>query len=479
MKKRLKIFFTTFFFLVFFIFLLFVLGVIYYMSVFKDSVYPNTFFYDKNIQGLNYSQVEDLVLQKKSDLLGEVNLNYSEKSSNVSISDLGFNWSELKTMDIIFSNKNNSYIKNTFFLVSSLLNKRKTFFQYEYDTKKSSQYLKEISTIIDKEPVDGKFIIKNNKVSEFIIGKTGQKLLIDESIREIENSIRSGKKSIDLKIEEIVPKGVDDMEKMGIKELIATGESNFAGSPPNRIHNINIGSSVFNGILIAPDENFSFINYLGEVNGKTGYLPELVIKEDKTIPEYGGGLCQVSTTFFRAAINAGFPIIERIAHAYRVSYYEPAGFDSTIYQPKPDLVFKNDTGKYVLVQTRISGSKIYVDFYGTSDKRKVEVSSSTIYNYIQPGEPIMIETDELPPGEKKQTDTAHVGADAYFDRIIIYADGTKKEERFSSHYVAWRAKFLVGKQPKEEISEDEKNNSVPEEISDLNNILDSPTENSD
>ena len=134
-----------------------------------------------------------------------------------------------------------------------------------------------------------------------------------------------------------------DIERLGIKELIAEGTTNFAGSPKNRIFNINHALKQFQGALIAPGAEFSFVEQLGPVDGEHGYLPELVIKNNKTEPEFGGGICQVSSTVFRTAIYGGLKITERRNHAYPVSYYRPYGMDATIYIPKPDLRFQNNT----------------------------------------------------------------------------------------------------------------------------------------
>ena len=130
-----------------------------------------------------------------------------------------------------------------------------------------------------------------------------------------------------------------------------------------------------------PGEEFSFNTRLGEVGPQEGYLPELVIKQNKTVPEYGGGLCQVSTTFFRAAILAGLEITERFPHAFAVKYYSPQGFDATIYPPHPDLRFKNDTPAHILVQTRIEKTKLYFELYGTNDGRTVKLDGP--YQYDQ------------------------------------------------------------------------------------------------
>ena len=164
----------------------------------------------------------------------------------------------------------------------------------------------------------------------------------------------------------------------GIETLIGQGKSDFKGSTRSRIHNIKTALTRYDGLLIAPGEEFSFVENLGEVDGEHGYLPELVIKNDKTEPEFGGGICQVSTTAFRAAIYSGLEITARKNHAYPVSYYNPQGMDATIYVPKPDLKFINNTPGYILIQTEIEGTQLTFNFYGTNDGRKVEVDGPHI-----------------------------------------------------------------------------------------------------
>jgi vancomycin resistance protein YoaR len=109
-----------------------------------------------------------------------------------------------------------------------------------------------------------------------------------------------------------------------------------------------------------------------------GFLPELVIKKGKTVPEYGGGLCQVSTTMFRAAVNAGLKITERQPHSFPVQYYNPQGFDATVYDPRPDLRFINNTPNHLLIEAIVDGNWLIFNFYGTDDGRKVEIKGPYI-----------------------------------------------------------------------------------------------------
>ncbi|MFC1632784.1 VanW family protein [Patescibacteria group bacterium] len=165
------------------------------------------------------------------------------------------------------------------------------------------------------------------------------------------------------------------LDGLGITELIGRGTSDFSGSPANRRYNIAFGAEKYDGLLIAPGEEFSFNDHLGEVDANSGFLPELVIKGNKIIPEWGGGLCQVSTTAFRAAFWSGLDITERHNHSFVVSYYDyygRAGADATIYIGAVDLKFINDTPSYVLIQTFVSGNTLTFEFYGTDDGRTVK-----------------------------------------------------------------------------------------------------------
>jgi vancomycin resistance protein YoaR len=240
-----------------------------------------------------------------------------------------------------------------------------------------SSYLASLSDKINQNPVNAQLSISGGRANVFVPSRDGASLNIPASVEKIAGALEAGQTETDLVVEtkkaEVNESSLNDL---GINELISTGYSNFTGSPANRLQNIRVGAARFNGVLIKPDQTFSFLDTLGPVDASTGYLPELVIKEDKTVPEYGGGMCQVSSTAFRAALNAGLPIVKRMYHAYPVQYYKPYGVDATVYIPNPDLVFKNDTGHYILIQTRIEGKQLSFDFYGTKPSRSVKFAGN-------------------------------------------------------------------------------------------------------
>ncbi len=322
--------------------------------------------------------------------------------------------------------------------------------ELKVDRSKLENYLKtEIASKIDSQPQITRFEIKNGRVTSFQSKNDGLSLDIAKTVDLIiDNFAKSRQSKLVLLVNVVKAEDSINPNEFEVREIIGTGHSNFAGSPANRRHNIKVGAAAVNGTLLKPGEEFSLVKVLGDVDEKSGYLPELVIKDNKTIPEFGGGLCQIGTTVFRAALYSGLPITERRNHSYRVAYYEPAGMDATIYIPKPDFRFVNDTGNYVIIQSRISGNDIYFDFWGVSDGRKIEVSKPTIYNIVKPAPTRIVETTDLKPGEKKCTEKAHNGADAYFDYVVTYKPGASDEnkvsQRFSSHYVPWQEVCLLG-----------------------------------
>ncbi len=250
------------------------------------------------------------------------------------------------------------------------------------DTTALRAFVKTLADNVIQEPVDVKFSVADGNVIIAEPEKVGRRLREEESFTLLVRALTTSEAktlSITLPTEITQPKLVaSDRERLGLKELIGEGRTNFKGSPKNRIYNIKRALEQFKNIIIAPGEEFSFVDYLGEVDGEHGYLPELVIKNNQTTPEFGGGICQVSTTVFRAAIYSGLKITERRNHAYPVQYYKPYGMDATIYIPKPDLAFVNNTPGAILVQPTIEDTELTFRFYGTNDGRVTKVDGPHI-----------------------------------------------------------------------------------------------------
>jgi vancomycin resistance protein YoaR len=290
------------------------------------------------------------------------------------------------------------------------------------------------------------------EVELYIPSKRGRELNVDQSIQSVENAVAQGAHSAALAFDTTEPE-VGDQEtalSLRISGLLQDGEqwTSFAGSAPERIHNITLASAQFDGLLVKPGESFSMGANLGDVSLDTGYAEALIILGNRTIKGAGGGVCQVSTTFFRTIFMTGFPITERHSHAYRVRYYENgdgpihlgAGFDATVFFPEVDLKFVNDSPNWILMETEVDLAKgrLYWRFYSKSDGRTVSYSSSGVTNETDSPDPKWEENSKLTV-DWTQVDWAVKGADVYVTRTVSRNGQVVNQDKFNTHYLPWGA----------------------------------------
>lgn len=284
------------------------------------------------------------------------------------------------------------------------------------------------------------------------VGMPGQKVDIDAAVELTIAALEAGVDRVTLPLIQTPPTvTVTDpgLRAQGIKELVTVGESDFSNSPVNRVHNIGVGLRKFNGHLIPKDSVFSFVGTLGPVNAATGYREELVILGDKTIPDYGGGLCQISSTAYRGVWEYGFPILQRKNHSYSVSHYFPQGTDATIYPPNVDMKFKNDSPGDLLIQTYQQDDLAYFFFYGTKDDRQAEVVGPFTWGRTNPPPDRIEKTTDLAPGETRKVGKAVPGLKAMWFRLINKPGQEQVVESIFSHYEARPNYTQIGVDPAE------------------------------
>jgi len=297
-------------------------------------------------------------------------------------------WVEIQKKEVqesvsLDSNEGLDVIANVV-LVGQSFSESKKGYGLEWDTNrdKIKSFLdQQVQSAVYRKPINGVLSFENGTIQETSPSQSEITTDIDRATEVIAQSFMEGKYFINLPVKENpAPLSLQKVKELGIDTLIGKGESNFVGSPNNRKHNIGVGAGKFNGAVIPQGEEFSFLTTLGPVDQSTGYLPELVIKQDKTVPEFGGGMCQVSTTSFRAAVNSGLRVTERQNHAYPVQYYSPQGTDATVYIPHPDLKFVNDTPAPIIIQTRITGNILTFEYFGKSDGRAVTLEGPRVWD---------------------------------------------------------------------------------------------------
>jgi len=319
-------------------------------------------------------------------------------------------------------------------------------------------YLGSIAPSLRVEPVNARMFFNDDRkeievVRNAVIGKgLDLELSADQIIREIQ----AGQHEATLVMQDIQPAVKDDATaaSLGITELIYEGNSYFYGSSADRLQNIRAASASFHGVLVAPGEVFSMAEYLTDISLENGYAEAIIIVGDQSVRGIGGGVCQVSTTLFRTAFFAGFPIVERHPHAYRVGYYEQnangwvdtnlAGLDASVYVPVVDFKFRNDTPYWILMETYATDFSLTWKFYSTSDGRSVDWSTTGITNVTTPPEPVYREDPTLPTGTIKQVDWAVNGATVSVHRIV-YKDGSVYfTDDINTIYVPWPDGYNYG-----------------------------------
>lgn len=314
-----------------------------------------------------------------------------------------------------------------------------------------ARLVEEIKPQVETDPKDAVLQFDNNKVNEFKPEVVGATIDLPTFKDKLSKALLAGNEaSLDIPVILTYPKiKAGDINNLGIKELIGTGKSSFSHSIPGRVFNVDLAASRIKGTVVAPGEEFSFNDAVGEISKTTGYQSAYVISEGKTVLGDGGGVCQVSTTTFRAALSAGLPITERKAHAYRVGYYEQdsaPGIDATIFSPSADLKFLNNTGHHILIQTSVDTKNLTmrVDIYGTSDGRKSTISKPVISNQTPPPPTLYVDDPTLPLGTMKQVDFSAWGAKVSFNYKVERGGETIYEKTFTSNYQPWQAIYMKG-----------------------------------
>ncbi len=221
----------------------------------------------------------------------------------------------------------------------------------------------------------------------------------------------------------------DNLETLGIDGLIAEGSSSFAGSSEARAENVRVASRHISNKLIPPAGLFSFNDNLGPISLDKGYVKGKIISGEWTADDLGGGVCQVSTTVFRAALWAGFAFDEWHPHSWRLAFYEadgsPPGMDAAIYQPndpdgwEADLKFTNPLESWLLLQMVVDGETASAQLYGASLDYTVEIDPPKVGRPVKPGKPLEKENPKLPKGSRKKVQNAAPGYKVELTRRLL------------------------------------------------------------
>jgi vancomycin resistance protein YoaR len=322
------------------------------------------------------------------------------------------------------------------------------------DMSAFQDYLEELAPGLLTTPRNARFHFNESTHQLEVIESSvsGRTLDVAGTLARLEEGIFStGNRTVPMAFQYAAPAFPDTItaSELGITQLVSESTTLYTGSTRNRISNIIEAASRFDGLIIGPHQEFSFNSLLGDISTETGFVQGKVIFGGRTVDGVGGGVCQVSTTAFRAAFMAGFPIIERNSHGYRVGFYElnsGPGLDAAIFQPEADFRFLNDTDYHLLIETSVypANNSIQFRLYSTNPGRQVTIEGPVVRNVTTPLPTVFEVNADLQGGVSQQVDWAAEGADVIVTRIIRDASGNElDQDELFTHYEPWAAVVQV------------------------------------
>ncbi|NNJ12627.1 vanomycin resistance protein VanB [Chloroflexales bacterium ZM16-3] len=282
-------------------------------------------------------------------------------------------------------------------------------------------------------------------------GEPGRGLDAGQALAQINAALSGGPRTIRLPLVALPPPVTEaNLASLGITEQVSQGLSSFAKSEQYRITNIQAGARQMNGILIPPGGSFSFNDNLGAVTAENGFVEGYAIIQNRTQKEWGGGLCQVSTTVFRAAFWGGMPITERHEHSFRISWYEelgePPGLDAAIFTGVQDMRFTNDTGGWLLMQSAVDlrRQRLSIALYGMPSVREVSMGHAVLERTPAPTQPVYVDDPEQPAGSFRKSDTARGGMRAEVYRTVRVGGQILSSDTFKTTFKPWPDIYVRG-----------------------------------
>jgi len=251
-------------------------------------------------------------------------------------------------------------------------------FQVESNSQKFEDFQNKIGSLINRMPRDA--YVEGNRIIE---SRTGIKLDLEKYKEEITESLISldeEKYIFDLPVVTIDPKITTQniLKELAIDGELGTYPTSLENKEENTIYNIKLASEVINGIVVKPQDIFSFNKYLGPAEKADGYKESTIIANGVFVNGYGGGICQVSSTLYNALLLANLPIVERYNHSVygEATKYVPLGQDAAIFYGFKDLRFKNNSEHMIVIFSKVFRDTLQVSIFGGNEsKAEIEIIS--------------------------------------------------------------------------------------------------------
>jgi vancomycin resistance protein YoaR len=328
-------------------------------------------------------------------------------------------------------------------------------YRVEFDARRLRLFVQQLAGEVDQEVQDARFAWDDGRLTPIHESQEGRTLDQEAAVALIAAKLQAGERTAELPVRLQGPViSSREPEKLGIVELIEQGSTSFAGSTPEKQHNIRLATERLNGVVVPPGATFSFNEQLGPTTLDAGFTWGFGITTGsdgtKTVPSVAGGICQVATTLFHSVFWAGFPLEERFSHFYWIPAYtsrDVVGLDVTVdADTNLDFKWTNPTDSFILIQAEADQGRVYFSLYGKKPAWTVKVEQPKIANRTPPDPtPVTQEEPNLAWGRQLQVESAREGFDVVVTRTVVSQDGgAPRVLSLRSSYQPSRNVTLVG-----------------------------------
>lgn len=339
-----------------------------------DQIYQGVIIDGIAVGGLSQQAAQDKVITILNDHLAQKSITLTEDQQSYTIRpediNLQFDPAEMAKQAYAVGRKGNWFTQLQERYIT--INYGHTIpLNFSYDHDQLALCLKNLAQSIDQAAQSAKIVTHGGKLT-VIPEVIGKKVAVDTTIAAIESELEMHASfSIPLVIEIIKP-DVLAADLSDINSLIASYTTQFSSQDANRSENIFIAASHIAGMLVKPNEIFSFNDSVGSRLAKFGYKEAPVFIDGKVVPDVGGGVCQVSSTLYNAALLADMTIVERSTH-FSPPDYIPLGQDATVADNLLDFRFKNTLPTAIYIISKVSGNQLSVYIYGSQDNNAADI----------------------------------------------------------------------------------------------------------
>lgn len=404
-----------------------------------DRVYPGVHASGADLSHMSLQQAERRIGNEADDLTArKVTLRYAGESSSATLGDLG------AVVDISASaqsawqiGRQGSVIRR----LSEVISARRgrvdlpLVFQFHKDT--ASRFLSRMATTIDRQPASARPIVEDGAL---VIRpeKTGIRLNGSKSLSLIADAVNAGQTAVDLVVEVTQPE-VKVSDLAGIDGVISTYSTPYNAGERDRTYNLRLAGQAIDGTLLRPGEEFSYNKIVGPRDRKYGFRDAKMFVEGQIESGTGGGVCQVSTTVYNAALLANLQIVRRSHHS-RPVVYAPVGRDATV-APSVDLKFRNNTDTPLYISAIVADGRVRVTILGRKiEGREVEVVASG--HSVLGARTIERVDSRLEPGKRLVAQGGRSGHRVTIYRVVKDFGEVTSRELISNDYYAPESRII-------------------------------------